>query len=145
MAKGNRGGKRASGGNFANSLVKDTVYHGTNIPNITKFSTSGKESNGAIYFANDIDYAEEEAYVKGSSTDNKYMYSVKLNIQNPMKVTLTGGDFADPTVERKYIQQARKTGKDAVIFDNGETGIFYQEFYAVFDPKQIKINGVKKI
>lgn len=142
------GGRGASspGGNFSNSLVKETVYHGTNADNITSFKTDGKESSGAIFFASDEDYAEEEAYIKGQKGGVQTMYEVKLNIQNPMRVTLTGADFADNKKEKPFIEKAKAAGFDSVIFDNGETDkFFYQEFYAVFSPKQVKIVNKKKI
>lgn len=145
---GGRGmSSKVGGGDFSNSLVQDTLYHGTNVNNITSFSTSGRESNGAIFFADDPDYAEEEAYVKQeSSGGEKTMYEVKLNIRNPMEVTLNGNEFGDPTRERKYIEAAKRAGNDSVIF-HSNTGYDYmdQTFYAVFDAKQIKITGKKKI
>ena len=137
-----RGNSKAGGG-FSTSLVQDTLYHGTNAPNITTFNTFGKESSGAIFFADDIDYAEEEANIKSAKNGSATMYEVKLNIQKPLEVTLSGSDFADNHVEKRYIDQAKKQGYDSVIFhsDFGDP-LLDQSFYAVFSPKQVKI--VKK-
>ena len=143
---GGRGSGSGMSGGFSGSLVQETVYHGTNVPNITSFSTGGRESNGAIFFSASEDYAEEEAYEKSSRGGQQTMYEVKLNIRNPMEVTLTGGQFADPTVERRYIQRAKAAGHDSVIF-HSNTGNPYLDdtFYAVFSPKQIKIKNRRKI
>ena len=139
---GGRGDSAAGG--FSKSLVQATVYHGTNVADITKFSTGGKESNGAIFFANDPDYAEEEAYVKAERGGERTLYEVKLNIRNPQEVTLSGSQFADPATEAKYIRAAKAAGHDAVIF-HGSDGFSDQTFYAVFSPKQVKIKNKKKL
>lgn len=143
---GGHGGNSGISSGFSSSLVQETVYHGTNVSNITSFSTGGRESNGAIFFSASEDYAEEEAYEKSSRGGQQTMYEVKLNIQNPMEVTLTGNQFGDPTIERRYIQQAKATGHDSVIF-HSNTGDPYLDdtFYAVFSPKQVKITGRRKI
>lgn len=144
MGRGNSGRNSVP---FPKSLVQDTLYHGTNVDNITEFNTSGRESNGAIFFSDDADYAEEEAYVKSESKGGpKTMYEVKLNITNPLTVTLNDAEFADPAIESKYIKEAKAKGHDAVIFkSNYDNPIFNQTFYAVFSPKQVKIKGKKAI
>lgn len=133
--------------NFENSLVKNVVYHGTDADDITNFKTTGRESNGAIFFANDIDYAEEEAYIKSEdSGKDALIYNVKLNIKNPYMVTIKGSGFGDPTVEKKYIEEAKRKGHDSVIFDNGETDEWmHQQFYAVFNSDQVKILEKNKV
>lgn len=142
------GGRGASGvkNSFSNSIVKEVVYHGTNIKDIDQFKTDGRESNGAIFFASDADYAEEEAYIKSERGGESTLYEVNLNIKNPLYVTLEGANFGDPVKERKYVAEAKAQGKDAVIFDNGETDEYLkQTFYAVFDPKQIKVKNRKRV
>lgn len=143
-----RGSSKLSGtSGFPHSLVKNTVFHGTNVPNITEFSTNGRESNGAIFFGKSEDYAEEEAYVKYEDHGGEQtMYEAKLDIRNPLEVTLSGGQFGDPSVEKRYIKQAKAAGYDSVIF-NSNTGNPYLDdtFYAVFSPKQIKIMNKRKI
>ena len=137
------------GGNnsFRNSVVTHTVYHGTDAGNITEFRTSGRESNGAIFFSDSEDYAEEEAYVKNERTGNgQFMYEVNLNIQNPLRVTLSEREFADNAVERRYIEQAKREGYDAVIFTNDtDNELMKDTFYAVFDKNQIKIQNKRKL
>lgn len=144
---GSRGASSGRSNNpFPNSLVQDTLYHGTNVADITEFSTNGRESNGAIFFADDADYAEEEAYVKGEKGGQQTMYEVKLNIKNPMTVTLKGDQFADPTIEKKIINEAKAKGYDSVIFKSDyDNPIFNQTFYAVFSSKQVKIIDKKKL
>ena len=132
---------------FPKSLVQNTVFHGTNVPNITTFQSSGRESNGAIFFGKEEDYAEEEAYVKHEAHGGEQtMYEAKLDIRNPLEVTLPPGQFADPSTEKKYIKQAKAAGNDSVIF-HSNTGDPYMDdtFYAVFSPKQVKITGRRKI
>lgn len=145
---GGRGGSSGMSGNpFPNSLVQETVFHGTNVPNINEFSTGGRESSGAIFFAKDEDYAEEEAYLKHErSGGEQTMYEVKLDIRDPLEVTLPPGQFADNHVEARYIKQAKAAGNDAVIF-HSDTGDPYLDdtFYAVFSPKQVKITNRRKI
>lgn len=148
---GGRGGSSNMGGGggnpFPNSLVQDTVYHGTNIPNIIEFSTSGRESSGAIFFGKEEDYAEEEAYLKHErSGGEQTMYEAKVDIRNPLEVTLPPGQFADNVVEARYIKQAKAAGHDSVIF-HSNTGDPYLDdtFYAVFSPKQVKIQNRRKI
>lgn len=126
---------------FPNSLVQETVFHGTNVPNITEFNTRGEQSNGAIFFASD----GEEAELHGSNkSGEQYMYEVKLDIRNPMRVT-NMYEWGDPSFEGKAIRQAKRQGYDSVIFDNGFDGEEHSEFYAVFDPKQVKIQNRRKI
>lgn len=143
MAK--RGSSFGGGGGFNTSVVQDTLYHGTNVPDITEFNTLGRESSGAIFFANDPDYAEEEAYVKSEADGGeRTMYEVKLNVQNPMTVEMSERDFANNSVEKRHIEKAKAAGHDAVIFKG--TGMFEdQTFYAVFSPKQVKITGRKAL
>lgn len=136
------GGRTSSSGNgFSTSVVQATLYHGTNVPDISEFNTSGRESNGAIFFANDPDYAEEEANVKHEARGGtRTMYEVKLDVHNPMTVEMPEKDWAEPIPERKHIAAAKAAGHDAVIFKG--TGMFSdQTFYAVFFPKQVKITG----
>lgn len=140
-----RGSSKAGGG-FDTSLVQQTVYHGTNNPNITSFNTQGRESNGAIFFADDPDYAEEEAYIKNENYGGEQViYNVKLNIQNPATVTMPSKDFGDPIKERKYIEQAKADGFDSVIFKEEGNPVYNSTFYAVFSPKQVKIVKKNKI
>ena len=147
--RGSSSGMSGGGGGnpFPNSLIQGTVFHGTNVPNITTFSTEGRESNGAIFFGNQEDYAEEEAYVKQEANGGKQtLYEAKLDIRNPLEVTLPPGQFADNNVEGRYIKQAKAAGHDAVIF-HSNTGDPYLDdtFYAVFDPKQVKIVGKRSL
>lgn len=148
---GGRGGSSGMAGSSSNpfprSVVQETVFHGTNVPDITEFSTSGRESSGAIFFGKDEDYAEEEAYLKHErSGGEQTMYEAKLDIRNPLEVTLPPGQFADNHVEARYIRQAKAAGHDAVIF-HSNTGDPYLDdtFYAVFSPKQVKITNRRKI
>lgn len=146
--RGSSSGMTGSSSNpFPNSIVQETVFHGTNVPNITEFSTGGRESSGAIFFGKEEDYAEEEAYLKHErSGGEQTMYEAKLDIRNPMEVTLPPGQFADNHVEARYIRQAKTAGNDAVIF-HSNTGDPYLDdtFYAVFSPKQVKITNRRKI
>ena len=147
---GRGGGSNMSGSSsnpFPRSVVQETVFHGTNVPNITEFSTGGRESSGAIFFGKEEDYAEEEAYLKHEANGGEQtMYEAKLDIRNPMEVTLPPGQFADNHVEARYIRQAKAAGHDAVIF-HSDTGDPYLDdtFYAVFSPKQVKITNRRKI
>ena len=137
------GGRSGSfgGSDFPNSLVQDTVFHGTNVSNITEFNTRGEQSNGAIFFASDY----EEAELHGSNkSGDEYMYEVKLDIQNPMRVT-NMEQWGDPDFEGKAIRQAKRQGFDSVIFDNGFDGAEHAEFYAVFSSDQVKIKNRRKI
>ncbi len=130
------------------SVVTKTLYHGTDIGNIEEFKSTGKESSGAIFFADDPDYAEEEAYVKNERSGNgQYMYEVKLDIKNPMYVTLPQDEFAMNNVEKRYIEEAKAKGHDAVIFTNNvpDDDIMKQTFYAVFDSKQVRIQNKRKL
>lgn len=140
-------GSSGRGDPFALSVMQDTVYHGTNVSGITSFRTDGEESNGAIFFSESEDYAEEEAYLKQErlgGTQN--VYGVKLNIRNPLTVILNGAQFSDPIVERRYIQQAKTQGYDAVIFQsNTGNPLLDDTFYAVFSPEQIKIINRRQV
>lgn len=140
--RGGSSGMRGSSSNpFPKSVVQDTVFHGTNVSNISEFNTRGEQSNGAIFFASDI----EEAEIHGANkSGDQYMYEVKLDIQDPMRVT-NMYEWGDPNFERKVIQQAKRQGHDSVIFDNGFDGAEHSEFYAVFSPKQVKITNRRKI
>lgn len=139
-------GRKGNFSDFSNSLIQATLYHGTDRPDIDKFTNTGRESNGAIFFADDSDYAEEEAYVKNERSGNgQYLYEVKLNIQNPYTVILPGNEFGDPSAERKYIQQAKAEGRDSVIFKETGNPLGNQTFYAVFSPDQVKIERKKKL
>lgn len=143
---GGRGTISGMGTLFPYSKVQATLYHGTNKLNIEKFSIQGRESNGAIFFANDVDYAEEEAYIKTESNGGqKTIYEVKVDIRNPMTVTLSDTEFAEPAVEKKYIQQAKAEGRDAVIFKAGGDTFEGQVFYAVFSPNQVNIQRKRKV
>ena len=123
-----------------------TLYHGTDAEDIKEFNTKGKESNEAVFFADDKDYAEEEAYVKNSrSGKGKYIYEVSLHIKNPLKVKLPSNQFADDRVESRYIRQAKQNGNDSVIFIEDTDDDTRQTFYAVFNPKDIEIKGKEKI
>lgn len=127
---------------FTKSKVKDTLYHGTD-KDFDKFDIKkSDEGNTAIFFADHKDYAESEAYVH----DGNKMYEVKINIQNPKIVELNSKEFADPDIEKNYIQQAKKEGKDSVIFKGiNKEGKVEDTFYAVFYEEQIKINKKYKI
>ena len=126
---------------FPRSVVQETVFHGTNVGNITEFNTRGEQSNGAIFFASDL----EEAEIHGANkSGDQYMYEVKLDIQNPMRVS-NMYEWGDPGFEGKAIRQAKRQGYDSVIFDNGFDGDERSEFYAVFSPKQVKIANRRKI
>ena len=139
--------KLASSTAFGDSIVKHVVYHGTDAGNITQFKTSGKESNGAIFFSDSEDYAEEEAYVKDERTGNgRFMYEVNLDIQNPLRVVLSESEFADNAVEKKYIEKAKREGHDSVIFTSDTDNEYLKDtFYAVFDSKQIKIRNKRRL
>lgn len=128
-------------------VIPKTLYHGTDVANISEFNIQGKESNGAIFFADDVDYAEEEAYVKNERTGKgKYLYEVSLNIKNPLQVKMKPDKFGDPTQERIYIKQAKAEGYDSVIFENDtDDELFKQKFYAVFDPTHIKIKNKRSL
>ena len=119
--------------------VMVTAYHGTNITDIVEFRTDGRESNGAIFFSHDKEYAEEAAYVKKQYHGGKItLYKADLLIRYPYVVRLAKGKFADCTVEKKYIEYAKAEGFDGVIFYNDEE----EEpdvFYAVFSPSQIRM------
>jgi len=129
------------------SVVKTSLYHGTDTPDIREFNIEGRESNGAIFFADDKDYAEEEAYVKNEkSGKGKYLYEVNLDIQNPMRVKMPQKEFGDPVKERKYIEQAKAQGNDSVIFTNDTQDEWLkQTFYAVFDPARISIKSSHRL
>lgn len=74
------------------------------------------------------------------------MYEVKVNIQNPMEVTLKGNQFADPVVESRYIRQAKAEGRDSVIFHSDFGDPYLDDtFYAVFSPKQVRIKKRRKL
>lgn len=140
-------GRSKNSATFANSIVKQTVFHGTDAGNITEFKTSGRESNGAIFFSDSEDYAEEEAYIKDERTGNgRFMYEVNLNIQNPLRVVLSESEFADNAVEKKYIEKAKREGHDSVIFTSDTDNEYLKDtFYAVFDSKQIKIRNKRRL
>lgn len=138
---GGRGAGSSMGG-FPGSVVQQTVYHTTNAPNITRFRTDGPQSNGAIFFASDEGEAEIHGFNKSGA--DHYTYEVKLNITNPLRVS-NMMNWGDPKFERTQIQKAKRSGHDAVIFDNGFSGSLRSEFYAVFSPDQVKIKGRRKI
>lgn len=140
---GGRGGSSGMrGGNpFPRSLVQDTVYHSTNAPNITTFSTGGAQSNGAIFFASDEGEAELHGYNKTGR--EHYTYEVNLDIQNPKRVT-NMEEWGDPDFEGRAIRQAKRQGYDSVIFDSGFDGDEHAEFYAVFSPSQVKIKSKRR-
>lgn len=121
---------------FSKSKVQETLYHGTD-KDFNKFDLKkSDEGNNAIFFADHKDYAESEAYVH----DGNKMYEVKINIQNPKTVELNSKDFADPKIEKQYIQQAKKEGNDSVIFKGvNKDGKITDTFYAVFSEEQVKI------
>ena len=74
------------------------------------------------------------------------IYEVKVNIQNPMEVTLPNNQFSDPAVEKKFIKEAKEKGHDSVIFKEQNPDEFSAgTFYAVFSPEQVKIENKKKI
>lgn len=132
------------GNRFLDSIVQDIIYHGTNVPDIAMFSTDGPESNGAIFFAKEEDYAEEMAYLKHKVHGGKQtVYRAKIDIRNPLDVTLPQGQFTDPVVERTYIELAKNTGYDSVVFRNAAGNPYLDAtFYAVFSPEQVQIISI---
>ena len=127
---------------FSKSVVTETLYHGTNQDFDTFDVSKSIEGNGALFFADDEDYAEAMAEERGGGN----IYDVKVNIQNPMTVTLPNNQFTDPTVERKYIEQAKEQGHDGVIFKEQNPDEFSAgTFYAVFSPKQVQIQDRRKV
>ena len=121
---------------FPDSLIQDTVFHGTNVSNITEFNTRGEQSNGAIFFASD----EEDAEIHGSNKPGQqYIYEVNLDIRNPLRVE-NKTHWGDPEIEGRYIRYAKISGNDSVVFSDG----YGEFFYAVFSPEQVKIRNVKK-
>lgn len=127
---------------FPNSLVQETLYHGSVSPNITEFNVYGPASNGAIFFTDFEEQALWEPQEKYWAKDSEpTLYEVKLDIRNPLRVDnkLTEND---PSKEKKYIQQAKRQGHDSVIFFDDRTDITN---YAVFSPKQVKITKKARI
>lgn len=129
-------GEKYDYSDFSKSKVKETLYHGTD-KDFDKFDLSKSvEGNGAIFFGDDEDYAEAMAEEKGGGN----IYAVKINTQNPMEVVLPNNEFSNPDVEKKYIEDAKKKGHDAVIFKERDPDEFSAgTFYAVFSPEQVKI------
>lgn len=141
--RGGSSGMRGSSSNpFPNSIVQETLYHGSVSPGITEFNTSGPASSGAIFFT---DFEEQAMW----EPDGKYwaknpeptLYEVKLDIRNPLRVDNRKTEN-DPSKEKRYIQQAKRQGHDSVIFFDPRTDITN---YAVFSPKQVKIIKKSKI
>jgi len=110
------------------------VYHGTN-KDFKEFG-KGKSRQGdieleATFFSKQADYVEEINNIrkKGARTIPAY-----LNLKKPKIVELESNKFADPSIEKIEITQAKVEGFDSVIFkDKGSI----DEFYAVFDNSQI--------
>lgn len=135
------------GGNISNpfpdSLVQETLYHGSVSADITEFNTSGPASNGAIFFTDFEEQAEMEPYGKyWAEGNNPTMYEVKLDIRNPLRVEVTQETMYDPKAERVQINRAKRNGYDAVIFHERWSDTTN---YAVFDSKQVKIMNKRKI
>jgi hypothetical protein len=110
------------------------VWHGTDKQFDVFTSTNSQEGNDAIWFSRSKEYAEEMAYLR----DGNRVESFYLNMKNPLIVEMSAKDFADNAKEKQYIENAKKQGKDGVIFieksNYGEPDIFY----AVFSSNQIK-------
>lgn len=123
---------------FPNSKIKETVYHSTNASNITKFSTEGVQSNGAIFFATDEGEAELHGFNKSGA--NHYTYEVNVDVRNPLVVDMPSESWGDSVAEGRYIKQAKSTGHDSVVFNDG----YGESFIAVFSPDQVKIKGKKR-
>lgn len=73
---------------------------------------------------------------------------MRLNwILKILYITLPQNEFAINTVEKRYIEEAKVKGYDAVIFTNDvpDNDIMKQTFYAVFDSKQVHIQNRRKL
>ena len=74
------------------------------------------------------------------------VYNVKVNIQKPYEVTLPKNEFSDPSIEKKYIKEAKDKGYDSVIFKEKDPDQYSAgTFYAVFSPDQVKIEKKETI
>lgn len=133
---------------FNNSKARDdkgnllTLYHGTNEEFDNFDINKNKSGNGAIWFSREKDYAEELAYERGGDK----IIEANVDMKNPLTVMMKPNEFSDPVLEKKHIEKAKREGYDGVIFKNDTNNeLAYNEFYAVFEPSQIKnINNKNK-
>jgi len=144
---GKFGNKKYDYNNFSKSKVTKTIYHASP-EDIKSFkedyeALEDNEGSGAIWFSDKKDYTEQILEVK---TGSGYVYETKINIQNPMEVALPRGEFANDTVEAKYIKEAKAKGNDSVIFTRKGVQEEREQdtFYAVFSTEQIKIEKKEK-
>jgi len=142
---------------FPDSKIKDIVYHGgegsinefvnpndrTNYKANNIGTDSGKNKVG-IYFTSDLSMAKQ--YSKGVNKDNREIYSVILNSNQP-KITkvffaldfkkMINKDFLNPQrITNNDLLNLKKEGYDSVVWMNYE--------YIVFDDKQIHKLGSEK-
>lgn len=130
---------------FEESLIQGEVFHGSP-EQFEKFdiSKSGKEGNEAIWFTDNSDYAESLIEEKGKGSG--YLYNSELSIKNPEIVKLSSADYADPRIEKQYIEKAKAAGKDSVIFtEMKKDGSKGMTSYAIFSEDQARIKHSKKI
>jgi hypothetical protein len=130
MGRGSGGGSRGGkGGGGMPSDLKQDPY--TNKVDSGKKFTGDAFRYGAegevSFYSKERDYAEAYAEEKGSSA--KFIKEYPVSLKNPLVVDLPNNKFSDPAAEAPYINKAKSSGYDGVIFrTHGEP----DEFYVVF-------------
>lgn len=118
-------------------MAPERLYHGTYGDGDFESIVPGRR--GAVWLAKDPAHADNNSgqYFSGAGDEASYMtggrtYPVYASIQNPLEYTFKG--ITDPVIENELIRTAKDAGHDGIKFTerNG------REYYAVFDPAQIK-------
>jgi len=94
----------------------------------------GKEGEDVVFSSKNKDYSEEYAEVKGGKPED--VKQINVVGENPLVVKLSQKEFSDPTIESKFIKQAKEQGNDLVIFRDEVNG---DEFYVQI--KQPTVEG----
>lgn len=131
---------------FPHTTVRKILYHEGN-KGIDRFENTHKSSRGWERFGVGHYFADNKEYAQGFG---EQMYSVLLDMQNPMKVTINGENYRDVArISNEQKEEMRAQGFDSLfaevdpVVEREHPHAFHNE-YVVFEPEQVRILGSKE-
>ena len=114
----------------ANNII---LYHGSDYEG-ADLKINNSETGEAIFLTDDIFTAEEYG---------RYVYEISVNINNPFTFDAADAKWFN-IQQRNIIDEAKKNGYDAVIFNNIADGKYYKSkvtnaVYAIFNDGSIRV------